>query len=293
MNLPAFIGALLLTAVFYTALALFFKSGPSYAFFAGRGWYQPASVTLFFFGLLLVAYRWWMFNPELASADMPIPNDVIPRENAAALASQLPEQYRDTMLGQRLSKLLNGYARREPVGDLHGRLALIDREELEDSASLLGWVRSLPPAIGLLGTLNGLRGGIADIATISKTGDIEDLRRAMQSFAGHASMAFDTTLLGIGAAVILSALIFLVRRSENNHLARVDRIAEELARQFPHRSELEDELRATANGFMAGFLETMQHGMTAAVGPMVNAFRNEIHDELARASKIPEYEIDR
>ena len=269
ITLLAFLGALLLTGVFYTVLSLLFKSGPSYAFFASRGWYQPASVALFLFGGLLVAHRWWMFRPELSSAEMPIPNAVIPREDAAALASQFPEQYRHTILGKRLSKLLIGYARREPVGDLQGRLAGNDREELEDSASLLGWVRTLPPAIGLLGTLNGLRGGIADISTIGKTGDIEDLWRAMQSFAGHAGIAFDTTLLGIGAAVVLSALIFLVRRSENSHLARVDRIAEEL--------------RATANSLITGFLQTMQHGMTAVAVPMVDAFRNQIQDELARA----------
>ncbi len=295
INLLAFIGALLLTGLFYAFLSLVFRRSPSHVFFAGRGWYQPAGVALFFFGMLLIAIRWWMFRPELASAEMPIPHNVISREDAATLANQLPEQYRHTILGRRLAKLLVGYARREPVGDLQGRLASNDREELEDSASLVGWVRTLPPAIGLLGTINGLRGGVADISTIGKTGDIDDLRRALQSFTGHAGMAFDTTLLGIGAAVVLSALIFLVRRSENRHLARVDRIAEELARQFPYRSELEEELRAAATSFVSGFLQTIEHGLTAAVVPLANAFRKEIHDEFVRRQddKHSAYEIER
>ena len=294
IDLLAFIGALLLTGLFYTVLSVILKHGPAYAFFVSRGWYQPVNVLLFLFGVLSIAHRWWIFRPELASAEMPIPNEVIPREDAATLANQLPEQYRHTILGRRLSKLLTGYARREPVGDLQGRLAVGDREELEESASLLGWIRSLPPAIGLLGTINGLRGGIADVSTIGKTGDIEDLRRVVQSFAAHAGLAFDTTLLGIGAAVVLSALIFLVRRSENNHLARVDRIAEDLARQFPYRSELEEQLRATANGFLSGFLQTIENGMAAAVKPIVHAFRTEMQEELARQeAKHRAYEIER
>lgn len=294
-NLLAFIGALLLTGVFYTVLTASSKHGPAYAFFVNRGWYQPVIVALFFFGVLLIAYRWWTFRPELASAEMPMPNEIIPREDAAALAGQLPEQCRHTILGRRLSKLLTGYARREPVGDLQSRLAMVDRDEFEESASLLVWLRSLPPVIGLLGTLSGLRGAIADVSAIGNKGDLEDLRRAVQSFAAHAGLAFDTTLLGIGAGLVLSALIFLVRRSENAHLARVDRIAEDLARQFPYRSDLEDELRATAQGFLSGFLQTIERGMTAAVGPIVHAFRTEMREEFTtqREPQHTGYEIER
>ena len=43
---------------------------------------------------------------------------------------------------------------------------------------------------------------------INNANDLEALRGRLQLFAQHASTAFDTTLLGISAAAILSAAIF-------------------------------------------------------------------------------------
>ncbi|MDQ6707719.1 MAG: MotA/TolQ/ExbB proton channel family protein, partial [Acidobacteriota bacterium] len=207
-----------------------------------------------------------------------IPNAVVSRDDAAAFSAQIPPEYRNRFLGRRIANLLKGYVRREELGPLEDRLAMNDRDELDASASLIGWVRSLPPLVGLLGTLDGLRGGIAEISMISNAGDLEELRRRLQLFAAHASTAFDTTLLGISAAAILSAIIFLVRKNEDTHLVRIDRIATELTRQFPHRTELEEEIRMTANGFMSGFMETMEHAMAGATPPMVDTFRREMQD---------------
>ncbi|MGI8990824.1 MAG: MotA/TolQ/ExbB proton channel family protein [Bryobacteraceae bacterium] len=278
LNLLLFVGALLLTALFYAILTAFFKPGSIYQFFSSRGWYQPVSLAFFFFGLLLAGARWWLFREEQASIDMPIPNAVMSRDQAAVIPDRIPEKYRNRFLGRRIANLLKGYVRREELGPLEDRLAMNDRDELDASASLIGWVRSLPPLVGLLGTLDGLRGGIAEISMIGNAGDLEELRRRLQLFAAHASTAFDTTLLGISAAAILSAIIFLVRKNEDTHLVRIDRIATEFTRQFPHRTELEEEIRLTANGFMSGFMQTMERAMASAAPPMVEAFRREMQD---------------
>ncbi|MDQ2901012.1 MAG: MotA/TolQ/ExbB proton channel family protein [Acidobacteriota bacterium] len=278
LNFLLFVVALILTALFYGILTAFFKPGAAYQFFSSRGWYQPVSLAFFFFGLLLAGARWWLFREEQASIDMPIPNTVMSRDEAAVVSDQIPQERRNRFLGRRVVNLLKGYVRREELGPLEDRLAMNDRDELDASASLIGWVRSLPPLVGLLGTLDGLRGGIAEISMISNAGDLEELRRRLQLFAAHASTAFDTTLLGISAAAILSAIIFLVRKNEDTHLVRIDRIATELTRQFPHRTELEEEIRMTANGFMSGFMQTMEHAMAGATPPMVDAFRREMQD---------------
>ncbi|MDQ6665603.1 MAG: MotA/TolQ/ExbB proton channel family protein [Acidobacteriota bacterium] len=278
LNLLLFVIALLLTALFYGILSAFFRPGPVYQFFSSRGWYQPVSLAFFFFGLLLTAARWWLFREEQASIAMPIPSAVMSRDEAAEISGQIAPEYLNRFLGRRIANLLKGYVRREELGPLEDRLAMNDRDELDASASLIGWVRSLPPLVGLLGTLDGLRGGIAEISMISNAGDLEELRHRLQLFAAHASTAFDTTLLGISAAAILSAIIFLVRKNEDTHLVRIDRIATELTRQFPHRTELEEEIRMTANGFMSGFMQTMEHAMAGATPPMVDTFRREMQD---------------
>ncbi len=288
INLFLFVGALLLTALFYGFLTGFFKPGPVYQFFSSRGWYQPVSLTFFFFGLLLMAVRKLSFREELASVDMPIPNAALSRQDAASLATQLPERYRNTILGRRLANLLKGYARREDLGPLEDRLAVNDRDELDQSAALIGWVRSLPPLIGLLGTLDGLRGGIAEISMISNAGDLDELRRRLQLFAAHASTAFDTTLLGISAAAILSAVIFLARKSEDTHLTQVDRISTELARQFPHTSESGEDVTANmASSFMATFLPAVETAMAAWLArwqEQLTQSASHIQNELSRST---------
>ena len=148
------------------------------------------------------------------------------------MVESIPARFRDSLLGRRIVNLVKGFERGEDLGPLEDRLAEKDFEKLEQSANLVSWVRGLPPVIGLLGTLNGLRGGIAEIANLSGGQDINQLRSGLQNFAGHSSTAFDTTLLGITAALLLSAGLFFLREREDKHLAKVNSIAEGLARRF-------------------------------------------------------------
>jgi biopolymer transport protein ExbB/TolQ len=202
-----FIGGSILAIIFYITLTYGVKQGTIYDFFCKRGWYQPASMVFFFFGLLLITRRWWAFRTQevLALEEMHIANRTFTAEEAHDLAERMPPKHRHTILGRRLAELLRGYGRQEEVGALVDRLAANDREDLERSASLLSWVRGLPPVLGLLGTLDGLRGGIAEISGMSNFQNLDELRIRLQSFANNSSTAFDTTLLGITCALILSA----------------------------------------------------------------------------------------
>lgn len=270
-----FVGALLLTALFYGALSGFFRQGQTYQFFSNRGLYQPVGVALTFLGLLLIGERWWLFREEADALTLPVPNTSLSREEAIALALQLPARYRVTIAGRRLTDLLNGYARGEDVRALQDRLSASDWERLNRETSLLGWLRGLPALIGFLGTLNGLRGGIAEFSRIGNTVDVEELRHRLQLFAGYAGTAFDTALLGIGATAVLSAAIFLLRRSEETHLAQVDDLARQIALQFPAGWQ-EDAARQTANAFLTSFLPVVERTMTM--------WLNHWQDELTRAA---------
>jgi biopolymer transport protein ExbB/TolQ len=225
-------GGLLLATITYAILYLVVQRGPVYDFKCNRGFYQHVSTALLFYGLLLVAYRRVEFRHELRSLQMDLPDFRIAPEDAALFAERIPRNYRDTIFGHRISEALRGYARHEDVGPLMDRLAQNDRDNLERSASLLSWVRSMPPVLGLLGTLDGLRGGTAEIATISGADSLDKMRTALQRFALASSTAFDCTLMGIIAALILSVFIFFLRKREDAYLGVVDLKAHQLSRQF-------------------------------------------------------------
>ena len=276
VTLISFAGSLALTAATYAVIATFFKPSGTYDFFFSRGLYQPISLTFFYFGVLLVVHRWWLFREERTPLEIELPDGIITPGKASKFSQLLKMEHGSSILGRRLADLLQGSARREEIGPLEERLKARDRHELDQSAALIGWVRSLPPMVGLLGTLDGLRGGIAEISMINNANDLDALRGRLQLFAHHASTAFDTTLLGISAAAVLSAAIFLVRKTEDSYLTQVDEIADALARRLPHFSELEGQISEAVSGIMAGVAEQFRNLLQTATGPLVQEFSKQL-----------------
>ncbi len=252
------------TGILYAFLWRFVREGEFFDFMCDRGYYQHASTALFFYGLILLGHRWWVFRSEgRALEEIALPSEpVIRPAEAVAVVGRFPAAYRRTLLGKRLAELLQGYAWRDEIGPLLSRLGAKDREELERSASLLSWVRSLPPVIGLLGTLDGLRGGMGQIAEISNLKELDELRSRLQGFAQNAATAFDTTLLGIICALVLSAFIFVLRKTEDGHLTEVDKIAHRLSLKFERESglmhSLEMSLQMITDQTVRAFREKME-----------------------------------
>lgn len=273
MTVLLFFGALALAAGAYGILTGAVRQGPVYDFFWHRGWYQHASVVMFFYGLLLLAARYWTVQQESAALSLSFGSRTITPEEAGAMAERLPARYRSSILGHRLANLLRGYSRQEEVGPLLDRLAENDRQEVERSTALLSWVRGLPPVFGLLGTLAGLRGGTAEISRISNASSIESLREALQNFAKNSATAFDTTLLGISCAVLVSAGIFLLRKSEENLLTRVDETAHALSRRFARTSRQNDEAQC--------FAEALKEALRNAAGQMLESFQREMREGIS------------
>ncbi len=281
LNVLFFLGAVLLCALFFAVVAFGFKSTGVYEFFFSRGFYQPLSLTFFFFGLLLLMGRWRAFRSETTSSDVKVPQGAIARENAQQLGTSIAAAHPFDVLAMRISNLLLGHARGEELSALEDRLRAKDRADLDQSASLISWVRSLPPLIGLLGTLDGLRGGIAEISQINNANDLEALRGRLQLFAQHASTAFDTTLLGIGAAAVLSAAVFLLRRSEDEYLGHVDSVADDLVRRFHHSSDIEARMAQAVNGIIGQLSAELHSLMSAAATPMVQTFEKQLQAGMA------------
>lgn len=287
---------LTIAVVLTVAAYLFFYSRPEsnvlYQFFCSRGYYQHFSVFLVFYGLVLAVRQWLRFRPEPHSLKLEQPERTITPDDALVMAGRIPDEYQGTLLGRRMAELFRGFSRQEEIGALVERLAGTDREDLERSYSLLSWVRSLPPLIGLLGTLDGLRGGTRRLVELSGSAALSDIRSALQQFALSSSTAFDTTLLGIGGGLLLSVCIFSLQRRETDHLNCVDDRAEQLARCFQQRSRLEVALQKISQKFSSDFIAQMEKVLKGASSNFARIVREEIQqgkssDGQGSASQAP------
>jgi biopolymer transport protein ExbB/TolQ len=280
-------GAVLATWGFYLLLHVAVRQGPVYDFFCQRGKYQHGSMFFFFYGIGLLLVRWWAFRRERGgSTDVKFGNGTIDQQTALSILEEIPAGHRDNLLGRRISNLIQGFRRHEDLGPLEDRLAENDRKSLDESAALIGWVRGMPPVLGLLGTLAGLRGGIAEIASISGGSNIEKIRGGLESFAANSSTAFDTTLLGIVAALVLSALLFFLRQREDRYLAEVDSAAMDLARRFEHMTSEEERVRRLADRTIESILEHMDAMLLARAGSFEAAMSKITTDVAGSAAKV-------
>lgn len=228
-----------------------------YEFFCDRGYYQHFSVFLLWLGIWMLVLRFMMYLTEKHALQLEMPSLRMSPDQAASLTRNIPEEYQRSLVGQRVAALWRGYGRQEDVGPLVDRLAQRDRTEIERRYSAVNWVRMLPPIIGLLGTLDGLRGGTTDLARLSGSGDLSAIRTALRGFALSSSTAFDTTLFGLAVSLVLSVIIFILQQQEYRLLASLDELASEMARLFLKPPSVEAALRSVVRDAMQEFFSNL------------------------------------
>ncbi len=228
-----------------------------YEFFCNRGYYQHCSVFLLWLGIWMLVLRFLTQLTENNALRLEMPSLRMSPDQAASLTRNIPAEYQRSLVGRRVAALWRGYGRQEDVGPLVDRLAQRDRTEIEQRYSAVNWVRTLPPIIGLLGTLDGLRAGVGDLAHLSGSGDLSAIRSALRSFALSSSTAFDTTLLGLAVAVILSVIIFVLQQQEYRLLSSLDEMAAEMARLFLKPPSLDATLRTVMREAMQEFFSSL------------------------------------
>jgi biopolymer transport protein ExbB/TolQ len=75
------------------------------------------------------------------------------------------------------------------------------------------------PVLGFIGTVLGLSSAIGDFGKVLETAQqIETLKGALQKVSGGLSVAFDTTLCGLVAAVLLQLMVMSIRQKEEMFL---------------------------------------------------------------------------
>ncbi len=167
-------------------------------------------------------------------------------ERVAHLENKLhsmPRAMQHTYLSQRVGEICDFVrSRRSSDGlDEHLKyLAEIAAEKLHGSYALVRTVTWAVPILGFLGTVIGITIAIANVTP-------EQLDTSLSEVTGGLAVAFDTTALALALSMVLVFSAFVVERSEQQLLVRVEEYAmRRLATLFPLESKPQQGLLASA-----------------------------------------------
>jgi biopolymer transport protein ExbB/TolQ len=146
-----------------------------------------------------------------------------------AAVSRLPRRLQNTLLGRRISAVLEFLCQRGSAAELDDQLrALSDNDAIaqENSYALIRFITWAIPILGFLGTVLGITKSISGI-------DPDKLEHDLSSVTDGLAFAFDCTALALGLTMITMFCTFLVERVEQGTLEGVDRYTEQnLAHRF-------------------------------------------------------------
>ncbi|MFP6886241.1 MAG: MotA/TolQ/ExbB proton channel family protein, partial [Opitutales bacterium] len=101
------------------------------------------------------------------------------------------------------------------VASLTNAQASIDEDQVLASYSLINGFNWAIPVLGFIGTVLGLGAAIGEFGiTIQNTEDIAALKSSLTSVTGGLATAFDTTLLGLVASIVVQMLMTFRKRQE-------------------------------------------------------------------------------
>lgn len=204
---------------------------------------EYATATLFFIGMAILAAKGVRVTGEKAAFEERLlelgrpPEDADPATRAGAIEQGLantPSRLQSTWLGRRVQDVCT-YVRVKKSGDGladHLRyLAELAGERLHDSYALVRTITWAVPIIGFLGTVIGITIAIANVTP-------EQLDTSLTEVTGGLAVAFDTTALALALSLVMVFSSFLVERSEQQILSRVEDFGiRQIVPMFPPSSE--------------------------------------------------------
>ena len=202
---------------------------------------EYAAAIMFFVGLAALAIK--SIDVSRQSQGLartlfgPVPQGGQPVTDCRPLAArldQLPAREQDSYLIRRLRAALehvrrNGTA--EAVDDELKYLADLDADRAYAGYDLVRMFIWAIPILGFLGTVIGIAQAMGNLAP-------EALEDSLPQVMAGLNVAFDTTKLALALCIVLFFAQFLVSRSENALLGRIDRrVEEELVGRFERISD--------------------------------------------------------
>ena len=243
-----------LTVGFYQAIPyLPVKRELAQRYFCGHP-LEYAIAGLFFMGIAILALKMFRLNTEkaalqaeeLGDADLPATGDA--QEMAGRLEAHLkslPRAWRQTCLLRRISDVCRYVRGRRSADGLEEHLKYLADQSYDRAHESFGLVRTINwavPIIGFLGTVVGITLAIANVTP-------DQLDSSLNAVTGGLAVAFDTTALSLSLTLVLVFFYFVVERSEQQILSRVEDFgSRRLACLFP-----------ISNGGSTGTLADVQH----------------------------------
>jgi biopolymer transport protein ExbB/TolQ len=127
---------------------------------------------------------------------------------------QLSERGGPYILSNMIRLALNKYAvsrSSQSVSETIRMQGEVDLGRLVSSMSLVHYLAWAIPAIGFLGTVRGLSGGLSMASKVN-----EELATFIEQATRHLTVAFDCTLIALALSLVLMLLVHIVQRDEES-----------------------------------------------------------------------------
>ena len=239
--------AVLMTLGFYAVLFPFQENWIAGSFFFQRNRETPACIVFlscWSAAILWIKWRKLAYQRRTLSLHV-VPEDpefVLTPQNVDEVFHRMHEQVDDTRqfvvfhrITTALSNLRN-LGRVTDVGEILRAQADLDESSMETSYSLLqGFVWAIP-VLGFIGTVEGLSVAIGGFGgVLASSNDFEQIKTALKGVTGGLSTAFETTLQGLVAALVIQLAMTGMKKSEEEFL---DACGEYCSKQIVSRLRL-------------------------------------------------------
>jgi len=214
-------GAFLSSSIVAAASATsFINRNPISEFLVERGPFQPVMLSIALTLLSYSVFRRRKIRKELISASR---NWLFKKGEFNIKGESLNEtltvlKARNDLLANRQLRILETLrdtGSRSIAKEVHDEDSSLTDDEISQSyyiPKILIWAL---PMIGFLGTVTGISGSVSGFSgLIENAGNIDLIKQSLQGVMGGLATAFDTTTLGIVAALVVTLIISLAERSE-------------------------------------------------------------------------------
>ncbi len=271
------------TAVFYALLWPIAWSGETMTYLgrlfigtstmAQGGWVPIAEVFLFFWAIGMLVEKWFKIRRQqrgLLYDVLPTElGDTITLDNLDRFVSHiraLPRDAAGTFLVTRCLRGLEHFRVRKSAPDTATMLSSqsdIDASNVDSSYTMFHVFIWAIPILGFLGTVIGVSAAVGSFTgTLEGSSDIGALKTALKGITGGLATAFDTTLVALSMAMILTFPVSGLQKYEGDILGQVDEYTNEnLLRR------LDDGRGGGAERGLGGSRGEVQRALDAALAP--------------------------
>jgi len=197
--------------------------------FLKRG-YIPYFISFFtFWALVILIFKWLILRLQRRALTlMVVPQSAgfeVTTETAKDILMRLYSLVDDAKHFVLLNRIERALANLKNIGlisdvsEIFAVQAQNDEDYMESSYAIIRGLIWAIPILGFIGTVIGLSSAIGDFGSVlSKSQDVENIKNSLQSVTGGLSVAFDTTLIALIAALCIQLVMTGIKKKEENFL---------------------------------------------------------------------------